>query len=57
MFLDQRGRVPAQSTTDSAGGVFYLWGELSFREIEKRATFGSSQSSDAGTHQVADVIE
>jgi len=38
-FLDERSRVLAQSATDSSGGVFYLSGEFSCREIEKRAPF------------------
>lgn len=38
-FLDERGRVLAQSATDSAGGLFSLSGEFSCREIEKRAPF------------------
>ena len=38
-FLDERGQVLARSATDSTGGVFYLSGEFSCREIEKRASF------------------
>lgn len=38
-FLDEHGRVLARSASDSADGVFYLSGEFSCREIEKRAAF------------------
>jgi hypothetical protein len=38
-FLDDSGRVLGQSATEDAGGLFYVSGEFSCREIEKRAAF------------------